>query len=124
MCDQHEKKIVKETDIVERRQSAPSPDHEKGASDQNFQVSQVGQLLNDRKRAAAPCEAAQRSFWYDDPVKEIGVKPGSTGTVGGWVYVRTKTGHLKKRFDNRGSVSEIHSSEARPLSKARRGKSF
>jgi len=110
MRAKHEKKIVKETDAFERGQSSPAPDHEKGSSDQEFQtISEVGHTGNDRKGdasvlAAMPSTPA-RSFWFDDATKEIGARPGSWGTVAGWVYVRTKTGHLRKRAGGRGRVS-------------------
>ena len=103
MNAEHEKEIVKETDVIERGQISPSPDHEKGARDQDFQISEVDHTANERKRDATSGPGitkprpASRSFWFDDATKEIGASPGSTGTVGGWVYVRTKTGHLKKR---------------------------
>ena len=97
MCEKHENEIVKETDVVERRQSSPPPHHEKGTSNQDFQISQVGHAHDDRKGDAPAPGTPARSFWFDDATKEIGAAPGSKGTVGGWVYVRTKTGHLKKR---------------------------
>jgi hypothetical protein len=103
MCNQHEKEIAKEADVIERGQSSPSQDHEEGSSDQDFQIS-VGHTGNDRKEAPAAPRPPERSFWFDDATKEIGASPGSKGTIGGWVYVRSKTGHLKKRFNNRGSV--------------------
>jgi hypothetical protein len=74
-------------------------------------ISQVGHDQNGRSQSAGPHRTprgegkAARSLWFDDPqAKEIGASPGSKGTVGGWLYVRTKTGHLKKRFNNRDSV--------------------
>jgi len=97
MCDQHEKEIVKETDVIERGQSSPSQDYEKGSGDQKFQAGEVGRYQNDRTGDASTTNSSARSFWFDDATKEIGAAPGSTGTVRGWVYVRTKTGHLKKR---------------------------
>ena len=100
MCEKHEKEIVKETDVIERGQSSPSQNHEKGARDQKFpNFSQVGQPTNDRTHECPASEgtAPDRSLWFDDPTKEIGAASGSTGIVRGWVYVRTQTGHLKKR---------------------------
>jgi hypothetical protein len=97
-------------------QSAPSPDNEKGSRDQNREVekiSQVGREHDDRKGDGASASGSSaRSLWFDDKTKEIGAKPGSTGTVGGWVFVRTKTGHLRKRKSNRDSVSKLHPSDS------------
>jgi hypothetical protein len=61
------------------------------------QFSQLSSRSHDDDRKGASAETPARSFWFDDATKEIGATPGSKGTVGGWVYVRTKTGHLKKR---------------------------
>jgi hypothetical protein len=105
-------------------QSAPSPDNEKGSRDQNREVekiSQVGREHDDRKGdRPEKCQDEEgpkalwsdRSRWFDDKTKEIGAKPGSTGTVRGWVFVRTKTGHLRKRQSNRDSVSKLHPSDS------------
>jgi hypothetical protein len=97
MNAEHEKENVKEADALERGQSTPAPHHEKGAGDQKFRISQVGHSHDDRKGDAPAEGPSARSFWFDDSTKEIGDAPGSTGTPRGWVYVRTKTGHLKKR---------------------------
>jgi len=108
MCEKHEKETVREADVIGGRQIAPSPHNEKGACDQKFQNAKefvaewkknlrVGHAHDDRKGDAPAPGTSARSFWFDDATKEIGAAPGSTGTVGGWVYVRTKTGHLKKR---------------------------
>jgi len=91
----------KETDALECGQSSPSPDHEKGSSDQEF-PKQVGSAHEPKTREWARslwrAHSPQRSFWFDDPqAKEIGASASSKGIVAGWVYVRTKTGHLKKR---------------------------
>jgi hypothetical protein len=114
MCDQHEKEIVKEADAFERGQSSPSPDNEEGSRDQKLPISQVGQT-NDRKREGASAQGcvSARSRWFDDKTCEIGA--GETQFEFGWVYRRTKTGHLRIITHGRDSVSELHSSEARPL---------
>jgi hypothetical protein len=109
-------------------QSAPPPNHEKGARDKNLEtqdreeISQVGfgKKTESREQAAAGSyllgNPPTRSLWFDDPqTKEIGAKPGSTGTIRGWVYVRTKTGHLRKRTSNRDSVSELHPSDSEQI---------
>jgi hypothetical protein len=36
MKAKHEKEIVKEADVIERRQVSPSPDHEKGPRDKKL----------------------------------------------------------------------------------------
>jgi hypothetical protein len=82
-------------------QSDAAPDNEESSRDQDREtekISQVGREHDDRKGDASAQGTPARSGWFDDPqAKEIGAAPGSIGTVGGWVYVRTKTGHLKKR---------------------------
>jgi len=108
MCEKHEKENVRKDEIIRGRQSTPAPDNENGPSDQNFEAAKgfvaewkknlrVGHAHDDRKGDASAPGTPARSFWFDDATKEIGAAPGSTGTVRGWVYVRTKTGHLKKR---------------------------
>jgi hypothetical protein len=107
MNAKHEKENVKETDALERGQKSPPPHYEKGASDQNFQISQVGHTGNDRKnREAAPVhEPSRRSGWFDDPTKEIGAPSSDSQFEIGWVYRRTEIGHRRERTKHRGRVS-------------------
>ena len=116
MNAEHEKEIVKEADAFERGQSSPSADYEKGARDQDFKTSQVGQI-NDRKGEGARSDTGTvaRSFWFDDATKEIGAAACSTQFEFGRIYRRSETGHRLERTAARGSVSKLHSSEARPL---------
>jgi len=93
--------------VIKGGQKYFATDHEKGSRDQNREAQklsedpspQVGYQHNVRKGEGDRAGGMPaRSFWFDDPqAKEIGASPGSQGTVDGWVYVRTKTGHLKKR---------------------------
>jgi len=118
MNAEHEKENVKETDTFERGQSSPSPDNEKGAPDKNLQISQVGQLENDRKGDASArytLYSSTRSFWFDDQTKEIGAASSGSQFEFGWICRRTETGHRLERTAARDSVSKLHSSEARPL---------
>jgi len=111
MNAEHEKETVRKTDAFERGQDSPSPDYEKGASDQKFQISQVGHTGNDRKGDASSepgitrPRSAARSGWFDDKTKEIGDETSPTQLGFGWVYVRTKTGHRKEWTARRGRVS-------------------
>ena len=94
-----------ENNTVHGRQEHVAPDNEKSSRDKNREakkISQVGSAHGPKTREWARClwraHSPPRSGWFDDPAaKEIGAAPGSTGTVRGWFYVRTKTGHLKKR---------------------------
>jgi len=110
MSAEHEKENVNETDAHERGQSSSSPNHEKGASDQNFQISEVGHKGNDRNHREAaqahqPDGRAARSHWFDDQTKEIGDAPSGSQFEFGWIYRRSETGHRRERTHNRDSVS-------------------
>jgi len=108
MNAEHEKEIVTQTDTFERRQIASSADHEKGPRDQEFPISQVGQLLNGRKGDASANECKTRvparSGWFDDATKEIGDAPSRSQFERGWIYRRTETGHRREWTHNRDSV--------------------
>jgi len=112
MKTERENENVKEADTLECRQGTLAPNYEKGSSDQKFP--EVGHT-NDRKGDGppAPDAASARSAWFDDKTIEIGT--GWTLVKMGWIYRRTETGHRRERCDGRGSVSKLHSSEARPL---------
>ena len=116
MCEKHEKEIVKETDALESGQSSPSPDYEKGPSDQKFQNAKefiaewkknlrVGHAHDDRKGDAPAPGTSARSGWFDDQTKEIGHASGPSQFEFGWIYRRTQTGHLRERTGHRDSVS-------------------
>jgi len=100
----NEKEIVKKAHVIERGQSSPSADNEKGPRDQEFPLSQVGRSHADRKGDAPATGTPARSGWFDDETKEIGDAASGAQFEFGWVYVRTKTGHRRERTARRNSV--------------------